>query len=146
MQHKSRSDTLYQGQMSSCSIYTGYSARNFLLYRFKAGMSPWGILLTHWGWDKIAAIFQTTFSNAFSSLKMYQFLLRFHWSLFLSVQLTIFQHWFRQWFGAGQATRHCLNQWWLVYCRIYASLGLNELISRYNLTSIVNPTVEIKQS
>ena len=28
--------------------------------------------------------------------------------------------------GAGQATSHYLNQWWLVYWRIYASLGLNE--------------------
>ena len=44
---------------------------------------------------KMAAIFQTTFSNAFSSMKMCEFLLKFHWSLFLGVQLTIFQHWFR---------------------------------------------------
>ena len=28
-------------------------------------------VLTHWGRDKIAAIFQTTFSNAFSWMKMY---------------------------------------------------------------------------
>ena len=28
---------------------------------------------------------------------------------------------------AGQATSHYLNQCWLVYWRIYASLGLNEL-------------------
>ena len=28
---------------------------------------------------------------------------------------------------ADQATSHYLNQWWLVYWRIYASLGLNEL-------------------
>ena len=28
-------------------------------------------------------------------MKMYKFLLRFHWSLFARVQLTIFQHWFR---------------------------------------------------
>ena len=27
-----------------------------------------------------------------------------------------------------QATSHYLSQWWLVYWRIYASLGLNELI------------------
>ena len=27
-----------------------------------------------------------------------------------------------------QATSHYLNQWWLVYWRIYASLGLNELM------------------
>ena len=41
------------------------------------------------------AISQTTFSNAFSWLKMFEFRLKFHWSLFLRVQLTIFQHWFR---------------------------------------------------
>ena len=61
---------------------------------------------------KMAAIFQTTFSNAFSSMEMYEFHLRFHWSLFLGVQLTIF---------------HYLIQWWLAYWHIYASLGLNEL-------------------
>ena len=43
----------------------------------------------------MAAIFQTTFSDAFSWTKMYIFWLRFHWSLFPRVQLTIFQHWFR---------------------------------------------------
>ena len=51
--------------------------------------------LTHWGRDKMAAISQTTFSNAFSWMKMFKFRLRFHWSLFPRVQLTIFQHWFR---------------------------------------------------
>ena len=81
-------------------------------------------LLTHWGRDKIDAISQTTFSNVFSSMKMFEFRLRFHWSLFLRVELTIFQHWFRWWLGAYQATSHYLNQWWLIYWRIYASLGL----------------------
>ena len=61
-------------------------------------------------------------------MKMFEFRLKFHWSLFLRVQLTIFQHWFRKWLGAVQATSHFLNQWWLDYRRIYASLGLNELI------------------
>ena len=51
--------------------------------------------LTHWGRDKMAAALQTTFSNAFSWVKMYEFWLKFHWSLFLGVQLTIFHHWFR---------------------------------------------------
>ena len=51
--------------------------------------------LTHWGWDKMDAISQTTTSNAFSWMKMFEFRLNFHWSLFLRVQLTIFQHWFR---------------------------------------------------
>ena len=41
--------------------------------------------LTHWGRDQIDAIFQTTFSNAFSWMKMCEFRLRFHWSLFLRV-------------------------------------------------------------
>ena len=51
--------------------------------------------LTHWGRDKIDAILQTTFSNATSLMKMSEFRLKFHWSLFLNVQFTIFQHWFR---------------------------------------------------
>ena len=42
-------------------------------------------------------------------------------------------HWFRQWLGADQATSHYLNQWWLIYWRIYASLGLNELIPMLHL-------------
>ena len=46
--------------------------------------------------DKMAAIFQMTFSNVFS------------WMF----ELTVIQHWFWQWFGTGQATSHYLNQWW----------------------------------
>ena len=40
------------------------------------------------------AISQTTLSNVFSSMKMLEFWLTFHWSLFLRVHLTIFRHWF----------------------------------------------------
>ena len=39
-------------------------------------------------------IFRTTFSNAFYWMKMFEFGLKYHWSLFLRVQLTISQHWF----------------------------------------------------
>ena len=46
--------------------------------------------LTHWGRDKMAAVFQTTLSNAFSWMKMLWFWLKCHWSSFLLVQLTIF--------------------------------------------------------
>ena len=46
------------------------------------------VSLTHWGRDKMAAIFQTTFSNAFPWMKMCEFRLRFHWILFPMVQLT----------------------------------------------------------
>ena len=51
--------------------------------------------LTHWGRDEMNNISQTTFSNVFSSMKMFEFQLKFHWSLFPRVQLTIYQHWFR---------------------------------------------------
>ena len=60
---------------------------------------------------------QTTFSNAFSWKKMCEFRLRFQWSFFVSksrinnipalVQIMA-------WPG------HCLDQWWLVYWRIYS--------------------------
>ena len=65
--------------------------------------------LTDKGRENMAAVFQTTFSNAFSWTKTYKFRLSFHWSLFPRAQLTIFHHWFRSWFGAGQATSHYLN-------------------------------------
>ena len=50
-------------------------------------------VLTNWGRDEMAAIFQTTFSNAFSWMKMCEFRFRFHW---IRIELTIFQHWLRQ--------------------------------------------------
>ena len=51
--------------------------------------------LTHWGRDKMAGISQTTFSNAFFLIKLFEFRLKFHWSLFPRALLTLFQHWFR---------------------------------------------------
>ena len=79
----------------------------------------------------MATISQTTLLIAFSWMKMWEVWLDFQWSLFLRVLLTIFQHWFRWWLGAEQATSHYLNQSWPVYWRIYASLGLNELSHPY---------------
>ena len=38
---------------------------------------PLCVALTHWVRDKMTAIFQTTFSNAFSWMKMYEFRLKF---------------------------------------------------------------------
>ena len=86
------------------------------------------------------AISQTTFSNAFSWMKMHQFRLRFHWSLFPRIQLAIFQ-----WLGAGQATSHYLNQLWLIYRRIYASLGLIELKEKKSVWSEESYNVLIQQ-
>ena len=44
---------------------------------------------------KMTAISQTTFSDAFSWMKIYEFRLTFIWNLFLRAQLSIFQYWFR---------------------------------------------------
>ena len=66
----------------------------FNLVVLKLGYSE-QIRLTHWGRYKMADIFQTTFSNAFSWMKMFEFRIQCDWSVFLRVQLTIIQHWFR---------------------------------------------------
>ena len=67
------------------------------------------------------------FKCIFLNKNIYEFWLKFHLSCFPTVQLTVFQHWIRKWLDAGQATNHYLNQWCLVYWRIYASLGHNDL-------------------
>ena len=85
--------------------------------------------LTHWDWDKMAAILQMIFSNAFSWMKMYAFRLTSHWNLFLRVINNI---------GIDQATSGYLNQWGLVYWGIYVSLSLNELMSYCFIASTSN--------
>ena len=60
-------------------------------------------------WTKWPPLWQTTFSNTFSWMKMIKFRFKFHWNLFPWVQLTMNQHWFRYWLGAEQATSHYLN-------------------------------------
>ena len=61
--------------------------------------------LNYWGRDKIGAISQTIFSSAFSWMKIFEFRLKFHRSLFQRVQLIISQHWFRLWLGVVGASR-----------------------------------------
>ena len=58
-------------------------------------------------------------------------------------QLSILHHWFRLHCGAVQETSHYLNQWCLIYWRIYASLGLNELNCKYGCqTNVLYTTSE----
>ena len=38
-----------------------------------------------------------------------------------------------KWLGAGQATSHCQNRWWLVYCCLYAPLGISEFKIWWNV-------------
>ena len=49
---------------------------------------------------------------SFSWTKIFLFWLKFHWSLFPSVQIKIIHNWFRKWLDAEQATSHYLYQWW----------------------------------
>ena len=79
------------------------------------------------------------FKCIFLKMKMYEFPLRFLWSLLPRSKLVIFEHWFSQWLGAGQPTSHCLDQWWLVYWPIYASLGFNESISTHQFRFSIIP-------
>ena len=108
-----------------------------LFWYWVSSCIPFSNSLTLWVRDKMDAISQTTFWSAFPWMKMFEFRLKFHRSLFLRVQLTTVQHWFRYWLGAVQARSHYLNQWWLDYRRIYASLGLNELIECYFIMIVV---------
>ena len=58
--------------------------------------------------NKMTAISQTLFSNAFSWMTSFVFWFKLSWSLFLRVRLAMRQHWL----GAEQATSHYLNQCW----------------------------------
>ena len=50
--------------------------------------------LTHLPRDNLAEKLET-FSTAFSSMKMFELWLKYHWSVFLRGHLTMNQHWFR---------------------------------------------------
>ena len=50
-------------------------------------------MLTHLDGDKMAAISLPTLSNKISWMEMSEFRLKYHRSLFLSIQLIIYRHW-----------------------------------------------------
>ena len=74
-------------------------------------------LLTDLPMDKMAAISQTIYSDAFSWMKSLVFWLKFHWSLFQRVQLTIIQHWQGSKFHLSDHLRRVKMtagfRWWL---------------------------------
>ena len=87
-------ETSLKGHTKSNQVKHPQNPLNFLVGGAIRELQP-SKSLTHWGRDKMDAISQRAFSNVFSWMKMFEFRLKFHWSLFLRVQLTIFQHWFR---------------------------------------------------
>ena len=92
---------------ASKPIIAGPFARGIHLWSFiqEWSKTSWHhhLPLIHWGRDTMDAFWQTTFSNAFSWMKIYEFRLKF-----------------------------------LVYRRIYASLGLNELRYKNIMTVFVS--------
>ena len=80
-----------------------------------------GVQLTisqHWfrqwlGTEQVTSHYlNQSISNPFFLMKTLEYQFNFHWNLFLGVQLTTSQHWFRQWLDTEQATSHYLNQSW----------------------------------
>ena len=78
--------------------------------------------LSHWGRDKMAEIFQRIFSNAFSLMKVHEFVLRFHWSFFLRVQLTLSET-----IIVSLLTHICVTQPQRVKCTYFDFIGNNAL-------------------
>ena len=104
------------------------AARHLQMRGWLMSANPSTTMLTQLLLDKMAAISQTTYLNAFPGMESSVFWFEFHWSLFQRVRLTKSQHWFRQWLGADQATSHYLNQCWSSsLTHICAAQGWEEL-------------------
>ena len=95
-------------------------------------------ILTHWGLEKWPQISWRLFKCIFLNENIQISIIKISPKFVPEGQINNFQHRSRLWSGAGQATSHYLNQWWLVCWGIYASPGLNELIP----TSSQNPLVK----
>ena len=73
--------------------------------------------------------------NQLADDKKVEFQITIHWNMFLRDQLTIWRHRFRQWLDAERAKAIIWTNVAMLYWRIYASLGINEL-TRYWVGSI----------
>ena len=58
-------------------------------------VTPLYPILAHWGQDKMSSFHRRHFQVHFLTKKIAVFRFKFHWNLFLRVQLTISLHWFR---------------------------------------------------
>ena len=127
----------------SCKILSFLSLLH--QYRRRNSCYPKSIL-THLSLDKMNAISQTTYSNAFIWMKKHEYRVKFHRRLFLRVQLIILRHWFRWWLGANQAISHYLNQWWPSSLTHKCGTRGDELILSFKLTTSWSHDVVIWQS
>ena len=88
-------------------------------------------ILTHWWPCNDAPIYQT-FLYAFSATKILVFQLKFYWSLFLRLQLTISQHCFNKCLCAEQTTCHYLiKPMMTLFTDVYIPMCHQTLMSWY---------------
>ena len=85
-------------------------------------------MLVHWGRDKMAAIFLTTFSNAFLDENVW---ISIHISLKFVHEGPInnIPAFVQKMAWHRPSEKPLSEQWWSVYWPIYASLGLNEFMT-----------------
>ena len=76
---------------------------------------------------KMAAIFQTIFSDAFSWNENIWIAIKISLKFLPKGPINIIPALGQIMAWCRLSESHCLNQWWLIYWRVYASLGLNEL-------------------
>ena len=98
-------------------------------------------VLTNWGRDRMVAIFQTAFSNAFYWIQNIVLWWNFHYKLFPRVQVTIFQHWFRQWLGVGQADAFMRHS----AAKNYMLRSIDRYTHQWNGLSLVYPMPRLCQ-
>ena len=101
-------------QISSCQLLVVKLNWKCLLWKTKFFIEA----LTYLPLYKMAAISQMIFSSAFSWMKTFVFWLKFPWSLFLGVQMTITQCWLLSepmlnWFTDKYMRHHGEMSWWI---------------------------------
>ena len=95
--------------------YIGLHYNGIWLYYFKIRQKG---ELKHWCLNKMVNILQTTFSNEFSSMKIFSIWFKFHLSLWIGVdQLAVY---YLNWCGSWYVIPYGINRlWWVkMYVRI----------------------------
>ena len=103
-----------------------------------SGIKQWTSNLTPLPQDKITAISQTTFQMHF--LECFVFWFKFHWRLFLRVQLTITQHCLDNGLAPNRRQAIIWTNAHPINWRLYMALGGDEINNQYGHPSSVYQT------
>ena len=88
-------------------------------------------VLIRWGREKVVTILQTTFLNWLYWMKNFEFWSQFNRRLHTKVQLTISQHWFREWLVPNRPQAFIWTNDGTAYQCIYVSPSHHELIKAF---------------